>query len=470
MVKASAEKIDGNMVCLDVEVDAEKFSQAVKKVYQEMVKKVTIPGFRKGKTPRAIFERYVGKKALIDEAMEAIIPEAYFKAIEDTGIEPITQPKLELIQAEEGKPVLFKATVEVKPEVKLGQYKGLEVKKPVFEVTDEMIQEEIERIRESHAKLITIEEGTVVEGDIAVINFSGKIDGVPFKGGEGTDYQLEIGSKTFIPGFEEQLIGMAAGETREITVTFPPEYANVELAGKETVFTVTVNDIRRKELVPLDDEFAKDVSEFDTLEELRDAVKNKIKQNTEKIAQYQALQQLIGMIVNSSEVEIPKSMIESQLDESVIEMGKRLAREGISMKDYLEHTQSGIVEMRDKLLPGAERSVKTNLVLDAIRKIEKIEVTDDEVKKAVSVMAAKHNMQDEGITRLLENKEKREFIRSNLLMEKTGEFLMDNAIITEETIPETKDDEPQIEEGAQQDDDNIPQVEESIRQGSDTGQ
>lgn len=469
-MKASAEKIEGNIVCLDIEVGAEKFSQAVKKAYQEMVKKVTIPGFRKGKTPRAILERYVGKKALIDEAVEAIIPEAYFRAIEDTGIEPITQPKVELVQAEEGKPVLFKATVEVKPEVKLGQYKGLEVKKPVFEVTGEMVQKEIERIRESHAKLITIEEGTVADGDIAVIDFLGKINGTPFKGGEGADYQLEIGSKTFIPGFEEQLIGMAAGETREINVIFPLGYANEELAGKEAVFTVTINSIRRKELVPLDDEFAKDVSEFETLEELRDAVENRIKQNAEKVAEYQALQRLIGIIVDSSEVEIPKSMIESQLDEAVIEMGKRLAREGVSLKDYLEHTQSSIVELRDKLLPGAERGVKTNLVMDAIRKIEKIEVTDDEVKKAVSVMAAKHNMQDEGITRLLENKDKREFIRSNLLMEKTGDFLMSNAIITEEAMPETKDDDPQVERDAQQGDGNVPQTGESIRQEADTSQ
>jgi trigger factor len=446
-LKANAEKIENGMVCLEVEVDAERFSQALKKAYQEMVKKVNVPGFRKGKTPRAILERYVGKKALVDEAVEAIIPEAYFKAVEDTGIEPIAQPRVELVQAEEGKPVLFKATVEVKPEVKLGQYKDLEVKKPVFEVTDEMVQKEMERIHELHAKLITVEEGTVANGDIATIDFSGKIEGTPFKGGNSADYPLEIGSGTFIPGFEEQLIGMAVNETRDIKVTFPSEYANEELAGKETVFTVTVKGLKRKELVPLDDEFAKDVSEFDTVEELRDAVRNKLKQAADKMAHYQVVQELIKKVIDASEVEIPPLMVENQLNEAVLDMGNRLASQGVSIKDYLKRTNSSMEEMREKLRPDVEKNIKTALVLDTICKLEKIEVKDEDIDREVAAVAAERNMQGEEVLKLLEDKEKREFIKSNVLREKTGQFLVDNAVIKEEAASDAEEPAPQAEDG-----------------------
>src|SRR5450830_1064090 len=262
-MKANAERIEKNTVLLEIEVDVEQFDQAMEKAYRSLVQKFTVPGFRKGKTPRQVFERFVGKGAILEEAMDAVIPEAYYEAVAETGIEPIDQPKVDIVQAEEGKPVVFKATVQVKPEVILAQYKEVEVNKPSTEVPDEEVVKSIERLQQRHAKLITLEEGTIEKGDVAVLDFLGKVNEVPFKGGEGRDYTLEIGSGSFIEGFEDQLIGIKIGETNDINVTFPEKYQAEELAGEDAVFTVTVKGIKRKELADLDDEFAKDVSEFD---------------------------------------------------------------------------------------------------------------------------------------------------------------------------------------------------------------
>ncbi len=258
-MKANAERIEKNTVQLDIEVDVEQVSQALDQAYRKLVKKVNIPGFRKGKTPRPIFERFMGKEALYEEAMESLVPEAYFKAVEDTGIEPIEQPKVEIVQAEDGKPVLIKATVEVKPEVFLGQYKGLQLSKTVTEIQERDVDAELERLRNRHAKLLTIEEGTVENGDQIELDFLGKINGEPFKGGEGKNYPLTIGSGSFIPGFEEQLVGMNIGESKEIQVTFPEDYNSEELAGKDATFEVTINGIKRKELLELGEKTQKEL-------------------------------------------------------------------------------------------------------------------------------------------------------------------------------------------------------------------
>lgn len=432
-MKANAERIEKNTVQLEIEVDVEQFSQAVDKAYRKLVKKVNIPGFRKGKTPRQIFEHYVGKGAIYEEAMDILVPEAYFKAVEDTGIEPIEQPKVEIVQVEEGKPVVFKATVQVKPEVELGQYKELEVVKPSTEVADEEIGKELERLQSRHAKLLTLENGAVEKGDITVIDFLGKVNGEPFEGGEGKDYSLEIGSGSFIQGFEEQMIGMVNGETKELQVTFPEKYQAEDLAGKDATFTVTVKELKRKELAVLDDEFAKDVSEFDTLEELRNDISNKLKQAFENRVDYQIRRDVVTKAVDNAQVEIPDAMIDNQLEELISNMENRLMNQGISMENYLTYTNSTLDDMKSKMRPDAEQTVKTNLVLEAIARAEEIKATDEEVKEETEKIAMHYSQDPEQFRKALEGEGQLNFITDGVVREKTLKFLVDNAQVTDDT-------------------------------------
>lgn len=432
-MKANAERIEKNTVLLEIEIDAESFSQAVNKAYRKLVQEVNIPGFRKGKAPRQIFERMMGKGAIVEEAMESIVPNAYYEAVSDTGIEPIDQPKIEIVQAEEGKPVVFKATVQVKPEVTLGQYKELEVTKLSTEVPEEEVDKSLERLQNRHAELLTLEEGTVEEGDIAVIDFLGQVDGESFKGGEGKDYSLEIGSGSFIAGFEEQLIGLPIGETREIAVTFPENYQAEHLAGKDAVFTVTVNGIKRKELAVLDDEFAKDVSDFDTLEELRSDISNKLKENAENQAKYGLRQEIVNKIVNNAEVEIPDIMVESQLREMLGNFESRLAGQGMSLDNYLKFAKTTLEELKENMRPDAIWSAKTNLVLEAIAKLEKIEPSAEEIKAEAEKIAHYLNQDQEQFQEILENKGQLDYVKDQIVREKTLQFLTDNAIVKEDT-------------------------------------
>ncbi|BAF58984.1 MAG: trigger factor [Pelotomaculum sp.] len=432
-MKANAERIEKNTVLLEIEVDAEQLSQAMERAYRKLVKSVSVPGFRRGKTPRPIFERYVGKSALYEEAMDYLVPVAYFKAVEDTGIEPIEKPKVEVVQVEEGKPVLFKATVQVKPEVKLGQYKELELTRPSTEVSGEDVEKELVRLQNRYAKLVTLEEGTVEKGDTAIIDFAGRIDGEPIKGGEGRDYSLEIGSGSFVQGFEEQLVGMAAGETREIDVTFPENYKAEELAGKEAKFTVTVKEIKRKEIAPLDDDFAKDVSEFDTLEELRNDLSNKLKQAAENRAEYQVKMDAVTKAVDNAEVEIPEVMITNQLADMIGTLASRLSSQGLSLEDYLKYTGSTLEDMRASMMPEAERNVKTALVLEAIARAEGIKASDEEVDEEIKKMAAHYQQDPEVVRKMLEKEGQLKFIAEGLVREKTVKFLVENARILEDT-------------------------------------
>ncbi|MDF9408282.1 trigger factor [Pelotomaculum isophthalicicum JI] len=436
-MKANAERIEKNTVLLEVEVDAELFSQAVNKAYRNIVKKVNIPGFRKGKTPRHILERYIGKEALYEEAMEALVPEAYFDAVKDTGIEPVDKPQVEIVQAEEGKPVVFKATVIVKPEVELGQYKELEVVKQSYKIEDEDIQKELDRLQNSHAKLLTMEEGTVEKDDIAVIDFLGKTNGEPFKGGEGKDYSLEIGSGSFIEGFEDQIIGMTINETRDIQVTFPNSYQSEELAGKEATFTVTVKEIKRKELAPLDDEFAKDVSEFDTLQELKDDIKNKLIQAAESRAKFMLRRELLDKAVDNAVAEIPDSMIEQQTREMFKNIGDNFARQGLSVEDYLNYNKSSIEKMKEDMRPEAERNVKTSLVMESIGKAEGITATEEEIQAEIEKIASAYRQDPEEFRKTIESEGSLDFIKDNIVKEKTFQFLVDNAKIIEDTNVET---------------------------------
>lgn len=433
-MKANAERIEKNTVLLEVEVDAELFSQAVNKAYRNIVKKVNVPGFRKGKTPRHILERYLGgKEALYEEAMETLVPDAYLDAVKDTGIEPVAQPELEIVQAEEGKPVVFKATVIVKPEVELGQYRGLEVTKKPHEIKDEEIQQELERLQSSHAQLLTLEEGTVEDGDVAQIDFLGKIDDEPFDGGESKDYDLEIGSRSFIEGFESQIIGMAIDETRDIQVTFPVQYQSEELAGKDAVFTVTVKAIKRKELAPLDDEFAKDVSEFDTLQELREDVKNKLIQAAESKEKFSLRRELLDKAVANAVVEIPDSMVERQTREMFSNIGNNFAQQGLSMEDYLKYSNSSADQMKEEMRSEAEQNVKASLVVESISKAEGIAATEEEIQGEIEKIASAYRQDPIELRNAIENEGSFDFIKEGIIKEKTFEFLLEHAKIIEDT-------------------------------------
>jgi trigger factor len=441
-MKATAERIEKNTVLLEIEVETERFSKALDQAFQKLVKKVNVPGFRRGKAPRMIFERHVGTQALVDEAVEMVIPEAYFMAVGDTGIEPVAQPELELVQVEEGKPVVFKAKVTVKPEVTLGQYTGLEAPKPDTTIKDDDVGNELERLQRAHARLISLEEGEVENGDLLTIDFLGKIDGIPFEGGEGNDYSLEIGSHVFISGMEEGMIGMKRDETRDIEVTFPEDYRKEDLAGKDAVFTVTVKEIKRKELAPIDDDFAKDVSEFETLEELKASIKNKLEQASKTRSDAVFKQTLIGKAVEDSQMEIPDEMLESRIDEMAQDIERNLWTQGVSMQDYLSYTGSTVEEMRKQFRPEAEKSVKRTLVLEAIAKAEKLEPSEEEIEAEIEKIGREIGQSTETVRKTVEERGRGKLVEQ-IRINKAIDFIVSQGKIAEPVEEKVEEKEEQ---------------------------
>ncbi len=440
-MKANAERIEKNTVQLEIELEAEQFDKAINKAYRKLVQKYNVPGFRKGKTPKNIFERYVGKEVILEEAIESVIPEAYYNAVLETGIEPVDQPQVDVVQAEEGKPVLLKATVLVKPEVVLGQYKDIEVKKPSTDVPEEEIVKSLDGLQQRHAKVVTMEEeGVVKKGDTAVIDFVGRVDGETFKGGEGKEYPLEIGSGSFIAGFEEQLIDVLIGETAEVNVTFPEKYHSEELAGKDAVFTVTVKSIRRKELADLDDEFAKDVSDFDTLEELRNDIANRLKEAAGEKAKFLIRQEIVSKIVDGVELEIPEPMVESQLDDMLHNLEGRVSSQGMSMENYLTYAGTTMEGLKEKMRPDAVWSAKMNLVMEAIGRVEDIKATDEEIKEEAAKVAGYYSGGEEEVQKILENEAQVDYLKGQIVREKTLQFLADHAKLVEGADEPVKDD------------------------------
>jgi len=431
-MKATAEKLENNEVLLDVEVDAGQLDQAMEQAYRKLVKTVNVPGFRKGKVPRMVFENFVGKAVLYNEAVEIVVPEAYMQAVQETKVEPVAQPKVELVQVEEGKPVKFKATIKVKPEVTLGQYEGLQVNKPVLEVADQDVENELKKLQDRHAQLVNLEEGSVQQGDIAVIDYVGRKDGVEFEGGKGDDYSLEIGSGTFVPGFEDQLVGAQIGGSTEVNVTFPEDYPNEDLKGREVVFSVTVKSVKRKEISDLDDEFAKDVSEFDTIEELKADILKKLKEAAENQAKHQVNNEAVKKAVENAEVDIPEEMVDLRLLEMMDNMENRLQAQGLDMEKYLKYTNSTLDDLKTSLRDDAARGVKTTLVLETIAKNESITVGDEDLEQEIARMAG-HYQQEPGVLRkILEGQNQLGFIRESLMQQKTIEFIADKAVMVED--------------------------------------
>ncbi|MGG4451198.1 trigger factor [Brevibacillus porteri] len=384
---ANWEKVENNQGVLTIEVDATQVDAALDQAFKKVVQKVQVPGFRKGKVPRKMFESRFGVESLYQDALDILLPTAYGQAVREAGIEPVDRPEVDVTQMEQGKNLIFKATVTVKPEVKLGDYKGLSIEDKDFSVTEESVDAELKRMQERHAELVAVEEGAAQTGDIAVIDFEGFQDGVAFEGGKAEDYSLELGSGTFIAGFEEQLAGLNIGEEKEITVTFPEEYHSPNLAGKEAVFQVKLNSLKRKNLPALDDEFAKDVSEFDTLEELKADTKKKLEEKTAQEKDQYVREQLVLKAAESAEIDLPAVMVEHELDQMVNEFGQRLQYQGMTLELYYQFSGMDESQLRDQLRADATSRVRTSLTLEAIGKAENIEATEEDVTAELEKLA-----------------------------------------------------------------------------------
>ena len=385
-MEAKMEKIETNVVKLEVKVEAEKFDAALKKAYNKNKMHFNVQGFRKGKVPMAMVKKFYGIEVLYDDAVNFVIDETYPAALAENDIKPVDYPKVDIVEIGEGKDLVYTAEITTYPEVELGEYKGLEVKKPTYEVNDEEVEKQLASMQEKNARVTTKEEGTVEDKNIAVIDFKGYIDGTPFEGGEGTDFSLEIGSGSFIDNFEEQLIGLSVGDTKEVNVTFPENYGSEELNGKPAKFDVTVKEIKVKEVPALDDEFAKDASEFETLAELKEDIKKNLQKAEDQKAENEFEEDIITAVIENTKLDLPQVMVEKEIDHMMNDLENRLKYQGLTLDQYMEFTGNTPEKMRDFMKENAERKVKADIIIDAIAKAENIEATEEELKeKALEV-------------------------------------------------------------------------------------
>lgn len=395
------EKMEKNMAKLTIEVSAEELEKAIQGAYLKNKNKITLPGFRKGKAPRAMIERMYGKGVFLEDAANALIPSAYSDALKECDLEIVSQPDIDVTQLEAGKPFIFTAEVAVKPEVTLGEYKGVEIKKVEVEVTEEEIGAELKKEQENNSRTILVEDRAVENGDIATIDFEGFVDGTPFEGGKGTDYPLTIGSNTFIPGFEDQLIGVNTGDKVDVNVTFPEEYQAKELAGKAAVFKCEVKKIEKKELPELDDEFAKDVSEFDSLEEYKADIKKNLTEKKEADAKRQREDEAVEKAVENASMEIPDAMIRTQVDQMVDDFARRMQSQGLSMEQYFQFTGLTLDKLMEDMKPQALRRIQTRLVLEKIAEVENIQPSEERVEEEFDKMAEMYKMEKDKLKELI---------------------------------------------------------------------
>ena len=399
------EKMEKNMAKLTIEVSAEELDKAMQNAYLKARGKISIPGFRKGKAPRKMIEQMYGKGIFLEDAANALIPEHYSKALEECDLEIVSQPEIDVTQAEPGKAFIFTAEVAVKPEVTLGEYKGVEVPKSETEVTDEDIDAEIKKEQEKNSRTVTVEDRGAENGDITTIDFEGFVDGVAFEGGKGTDYPLTLGSGSFIPGFEDQLVGAKAGDHVEVNVTFPEEYQAAELAGKAAVFQCDVKKVETKELPELDDDFAQDVSEFDTLAEYREDVKKNLTEKKEKEARAAKENTAVDKAIENAEMEIPDAMLNTQVRQMMNDFASRMQSQGLTMEQYFQFTGMTAEKMQEEMKPQALKRIQTRLVLEKIAETENIEVSEDEVNEEISKMAEMYKMEADKLKELLGDRE-----------------------------------------------------------------
>lgn len=425
-MQATLEKRENNLVSLEFTAEPKEVQEALSLAYQKVVKKVSIPGFRKGKVPRRVLESHFGKEVLFEDAMEILVSRGYREALIEHGLEPIDNPKLEIVQAiEEDKPFVFKARVQVLPEVKLGNYKGLKVEKKVARITEEDVEKELKALQERHAELVVVEKDSLEKGDFAVIDFEGYVDGQAFPGGAAQGYTIEVGAGRFIPGLEDGLIGMKPGTEKEIKVTFPEDYHNKDLAGKEAVFKVKLQEIKNKELPVLDDEFAKSLGHGETLPELKEDIKKHLQEYVDQEAERDFQRQVVEKVVAESVVEIPEILINRELDHLVHDVEHDLSHRGLKLEQYLETTNQTEESLRNELRPRAEKGVKIDLVLTSIAKAEGIEATEEEINNEIekSLVYYPENRRKE-IRKRMENPNVREGMKQSLVKKKVVDFLV----------------------------------------------
>ena len=421
------EKLEHNMAKLTVEVAAEDVEKALQAAYLKQRKQINIPGFRKGKVPRQMIEKMYGPEVFYDEAANNMIPDAYAKAYDESELDIVSQPKIEVVQMEKRKPFIFTAEVATKPEVTLGDYKGLKVDKVSTRVTQKEVDEEIEKERERNARTIEVTDRAVQDKDEVTLDFEGFVDGVAFEGGKGEDYPLTIGSGSFIPGFEEQLIGAEIDKEVEVNVTFPKEYHSEELAGKDATFKCTVHTIKAKELPELDDEFASEVSECETMDAYRAEVKKNIKERKERTGKEKKENQAVDQAIENAQMDIPEAMIEFQVRQMADDFARRIQQQGLTVEQYFQFTGMTAEKMMEEMRPQAEKSIKTRLVLEAIVKAENIEVSDERVEEELTKMAEAYQMEVEKLKEFMGENEKKQ-IKEDLAVQEAITLLVNESV------------------------------------------
>ena len=420
------EVLEKNMAKLTIEVSAEEFEKAIEKAYQKNKGKMSVPGFRKGKVPRKMIEKMYGTGVFYEDAANAIIPEAYTKEIENCDLDIVSQPAIDVVQIESGKPFIFTAEVATKPEVELGEYKGIEVEKKVAEVTDEDVNEAVEAEREKQSRMVPIEGRAVENGDMVTIDFEGFVDGVAFEGGKGTDYPLTIGSHSFIDTFEDQLVGKNIGDEVEVNVTFPEKYQAEELQGKPAMFKVAIKEIKAKELPEVDDDFAQDISDFDTLAEYKEDLKKKLLEKKEEEIKEQTEEAIVEKVVANAKMEIPEPMIDLQIRTMADNFARRMSSQGLSMEQYMQFTGLTEEKLVEQMRPQAIKTIESRLVLEAIVKAENIVASDDELKAELEKMASMYQMEADKLTELISDKEK-ESMKLDIAIQKAVDFIVEQA-------------------------------------------
>ena len=418
---------NNNELKLEFTIEAKKFDEAIIKVFNKSAKYFNIPGFRKGKAPFNIVERMYGDEIFYEDAFNELVPSIYEKEIEDNKLDVVSKPEINIVKMKKGEDLVFTAIVQTKPEVKLGKYKGVELKKVEYPVTDEDVEHEIAHMQEHNARTITVDDRPVKEKDITVIDFDGYVDGKAFEGGKAEGHELEIGSNTFIPGFEDQIIGMKIDEERDIKVKFPDEYFSKDLAGKDATFKVKLHEIKKKELPELNDDFAKDTSEFDTLEELKKSIKDRMEKDNEQRQKYETEDAVIKAVCENVKVDIPSGMIENETEDMLRNVESRLSYQGLKLDQYLKMMGKTAEEVKKEYEPQAIEAIKSRLMLEAVIKAEKIEATEDEITEKVKEMAKNYGKSDD--KEFMENENVRNYIKSGVESEKALEFLVKNAKI-----------------------------------------
>ena len=413
-----------NEVKLSFQIEAEKFEEAIKKVFVKNAKYFSIPGFRKGKAPLNIVEKHYGSAIFYEDAFNELVPEIYENAVKENNLEVVSRPDIDITQMEKGKDLIFTAIVQTKPDVKLGKYKGIEIKKIEYNVSNEDIEHELEHMAERNSRLINVTDRPVEDGDTVIIDFDGSVDGVHFEGGKAENYELKIGSNTFIPGFEEQLKGMKIDEEKDIKVQFPKEYFSKDLAGKDAIFAIKLHEIKKTELPKIDDEFAKDVSEFDTIEELKKSIKDKLEKENEHRAKHEKEEEVINKVCEKSEVDIPSGMIELEVDNMINDLENRLKYQGFNLDKYLEMMGKTEGDMRKELEKKKKKNIKTRLVLESIIKAEKMKADPVKVEEKIEEMAKAYNKEKD---ELMKNESLKEHIENSINTEEVVKFLVENA-------------------------------------------